>query len=107
MAYGFELLFADLSCNMVVHKMQGSSQTRHYLLPPPAPPYMPCLTSIQVSPDIGLVQSSTVADQIAFKFERGQEGMVAGSYLEFAQRAVLPQFKHLPVSHLLYQLSFH
>ena len=54
---------------------------------------------IQVSPDVGLVQSSTVADQIPFKFEQGQEGMVAGSYLEFAQRAVLPQFKHLPVSH--------
>ena len=53
-----------------------------------------------MSPDVGLVQSSTVADQIAFKFEQGQEGMVAGSYLEFAQRAVLPQFKHLPVSHL-------
>ena len=57
--------------------------------------------SVQVSPDVGLVQSSTIADQIAFKFEQGQEGMVAGSYLEFAQRAVLPQFKHLPVSYLL------
>lgn len=51
---------------------------------------------LKVSPDVGLVQSSTVADQIAFRFEQGQEGMVAGSYLEFAQRAVLPEFRHLP-----------
>lgn len=50
-----------------------------------------------MSPDVGLVQSSTVADQIPFKFDKGGEGMVAGSYLEFAQRAVLPQFKHLQV----------
>lgn len=50
---------------------------------------------LKVSPDVGLVQSSTVADQIPFKFDKGQEGMVAGSYLEFAQRAVLPQYQHL------------
>jgi len=50
-----------------------------------------------VSPDVGLVQSSTVADQIPFKFDKGGEGMVAGSYLEFAHRAVLPQYQHLQV----------
>lgn len=50
---------------------------------------------LKVSPDVGLVQSSTVADQIPFKFDKGGEGMVAGSYLEFAQRAVLPQYTHL------------
>ncbi|DBB01619.1 TPA: hypothetical protein ACH3X1_000259 [Trebouxia sp. C0004] len=52
---------------------------------------------LKVSPDVGLVQSSTVADQIPFKFDKGREGMVAGSYLEFAQRAVLAQYKHLQV----------
>lgn len=56
-----------------------------------------CCCFCQVSPDVGLVQSSTVADQISFKFDKGQEGMVAGSYLEFAQRAVMPQYKHLQV----------
>lgn len=50
-----------------------------------------------MSPDLGLVQSSTAADQIPFKFDKSQEHMVAGSYIEFAQREVLPEFKHLKV----------
>lgn len=53
---------------------------------------------MQISPDLGLVQSSTAADQIPFKFDKSQEHMVAGSYIEFAQRAVLPEFQHLKVS---------
>ena len=56
-----------------------------------------CCCCCQVSPDVGLVQSSTVSDQIPFKFDNGQDSMVSGSYLEFAQRAVLPQFRHLQV----------
>lgn len=54
--------------------------------------------ALQVSPDLGLVQSSTAADQIPFKFDKSQEHMVAGSYIEFAQRAVLPEFQHFKVN---------
>ena len=48
-----------------------------------------------MSPDGGLLQSSTVADKVAFAFEGGEEGTVSASYLEFTQRLVLPEFSHL------------
>lgn len=50
---------------------------------------------IKTSPDQGLLQSSTVARMIAAEFAGGQKHQIAGSYVEFAERRVLPQFAHL------------
>ncbi|GJY44183.1 DUF1338 domain-containing protein [Tanacetum coccineum] len=51
---------------------------------------------LKVSPDGLLLQSSTVADSIPFQFSDGFTESVPCSYIEFAQRLVLPQYKHLP-----------
>ncbi len=53
---------------------------------------------VKVSPDGGLLQSSTVAQMVEATFEDGQTHIIAGSYVEFAERKVLPQFSHLPLS---------
>lgn len=52
--------------------------------------------TIKVSPDGGLRQASTVAQMIDAEFANGQTFRIAGSYVEFAERRVLPQFDHLP-----------
>ncbi|EFN52697.1 hypothetical protein CHLNCDRAFT_36784 [Chlorella variabilis] len=49
----------------------------------------------KVSPDGGLLQSSTVADRISYCFAGGETELVPGSYVEFAERLVLPQFAGL------------
>lgn len=49
-----------------------------------------------VSPDGLLQQSSTVADSIQFYFSDGVTESVPCSYIEFAERLVLPQYKDLP-----------
>ncbi|KAI3730959.1 hypothetical protein L1987_62140 [Smallanthus sonchifolius] len=51
---------------------------------------------LKVSPDSLLLQSSTVADSIPFEFSDGVKETVPCSYIEFAQRLVLPQYKDLP-----------
>lgn len=51
----------------------------------------PCV--LQVSPDGGLLQSSTVADSVQFRFADGATRAVPGPYMEFAQRLVLPEFE--------------
>lgn len=51
---------------------------------------------IKISPDKGLLQASTVAQMIDAEFASGQTHRIAGSYVEFAERRVLPQFAHLP-----------
>ncbi|KDP21227.1 hypothetical protein JCGZ_21698 [Jatropha curcas] len=51
---------------------------------------------LKVSPDGLLLQSSTVADTIGFKFSDGVTESVPCSYIEFAERLVLPQYKNLP-----------
>ncbi|KAL9246419.1 hypothetical protein vseg_019956 [Gypsophila vaccaria] len=51
---------------------------------------------LKVSPDGFLLQSSTVADSIPFEFSDGVIESVPCSYIEFAERLVLPQFKDLP-----------
>ncbi|MFS7958693.1 hypothetical protein Hanom_Chr08g00681761 [Helianthus anomalus] len=51
---------------------------------------------LKVSPDGLLLQSSTVADSIPFEFSDGFREPVPCSYIEFAQRLVLPQYKDLP-----------
>ncbi|XP_011034214.1 PREDICTED: uncharacterized protein LOC105132417 [Populus euphratica] len=50
---------------------------------------------LKVSPDGLLLQSSTVADSISFKFSDGFTESVPCSYIEFAERLVLPQHKNL------------
>ncbi|XP_074274539.1 2-oxoadipate dioxygenase/decarboxylase, chloroplastic [Silene latifolia] len=51
---------------------------------------------LKVSPDGFLLQSSTVADSRPFKFSDGVTKLVPCSYIEFAERLVLPQYKNLP-----------
>lgn len=51
---------------------------------------------IKESPDGNLLQSSTVAKMITATFAEGDTFSIAGSYVEFAERKVLPQFQHLP-----------
>jgi len=50
---------------------------------------------IKTSPDGGLVQSSTVAHMIEADFANGEKHRIPGSYVEFAERRVLPEFAHL------------
>jgi hypothetical protein len=51
---------------------------------------------IKVSPDGLLLQSSTVAQIVKASFAGDQEHDIAGSYVEFAERKVLPEFAHIP-----------
>lgn len=51
---------------------------------------------LKVSPDGLLLQSSTVADSTSFEFSDGITEAVPCSYIEFAERLVLPQYKDLP-----------
>lgn len=51
---------------------------------------------LKVSPDGLLLQSSTVADSAYFQFSEGITESIPRSYIEFAERLVLPQFKDLP-----------
>jgi len=51
---------------------------------------------IKTSSDKALLQSSTVAGMVDAEFAGGQHWQIAGSYVEFAERRVLPQFAHLP-----------
>jgi hypothetical protein len=50
---------------------------------------------IKTSADKLLRQSSTVAQMITSTFADGEKHKIAGSYVEFAERAVLPEFTHL------------
>jgi hypothetical protein len=50
---------------------------------------------IKKSPDGLLLQSSTVAEMIDAAFAGGEKHKISGSYVEFAERLVLPQFSHL------------
>lgn len=53
---------------------------------------------IKQSPDGGLLQSSTVAHMINATFADNEQHRIPGSYVEFAERRVLPEFVHLPQS---------
>ncbi len=55
---------------------------------------------IKISPDGGLRQASTVAQMIDAEFANGQTLRIAGSYVEFADRRVLPEFAGLPASQI-------
>ncbi len=56
--------------------------------------------TIKVSPDGGLRQASTVAQMIDADFANGETTRIAGSYVEFAERRVLPQFADLPANQI-------
>ena len=58
---------------------------------------------IKVSPDGALRQASTVAQLVDAEFAGGDTARIAGSYVEFAERRVLPQFTHLPASQITRQ----
>lgn len=53
---------------------------------------------IKTSPDGLLLQSSTVAKMIDATFANGEVCPIAGSYVEFAERKVLPAYEHLPAA---------
>jgi len=55
---------------------------------------------IKASPDGNLLQSSTVARMIEAEFAGGEKYKIAGSYVEFAERRVLPQFASLPADQI-------
>ncbi|SKC94701.1 protein of unknown function [Chitinophaga ginsengisegetis] len=55
---------------------------------------------IKTSPDGRLLQSATVAGMITATFSGGEQFPIAGSYVEFAERKVLPAFAHLPASEI-------
>ncbi|MCF2490422.1 DUF1338 domain-containing protein [Dyadobacter sp. CY347] len=51
---------------------------------------------IKISPDGGLLQSATVAKMIDAEFANNEHLEIAGSYVEFAERKVLPHFQNIP-----------
>lgn len=51
---------------------------------------------VKVSPDGGLLQTSTVAQMLEAEFAEGEKHIISGSYVEFAERKVLPEFSNLP-----------
>lgn len=53
---------------------------------------------IKKSKDKLLLQSSSVSALKMATFSCGQTTEIAGSYVEFAERKVLPQYRHLPLS---------
>lgn len=55
---------------------------------------------IKTSPDGNLLQSSTVAGMIPASFAGGETTKIAGSYVEFAERKVLPAFADLPAGEI-------
>ena len=55
---------------------------------------------IKISPDGGLLQSSTVAEMVNATFEGGESYSIAGSYVEFAERRILPVYAHLPANEI-------
>ncbi|WP_078672972.1 DUF1338 domain-containing protein [Chitinophaga eiseniae] len=55
---------------------------------------------IKTSPDGNLLQSATVAGMIPASFAGGDTIKIAGSYVEFAERKVLPPFAGLPAAEI-------
>ena len=55
---------------------------------------------IKVSPDGKLKQSSTVASKVLANFQDDEQLEIPGSYVEFAERLVLEEYKDLPASQI-------
>lgn len=60
---------------------------------------------MQTSSDGGLKQSATVSERVPIAFSDGSNALLPGAYIEFAERNVLPEYKHLKVSKLLILLT--
>jgi len=56
--------------------------------------------TIKISPDGNLRQASTVAQLIDAEFAGGEVFRIAGSYVEFAERRILPEFQNLPANQI-------
>ena len=56
---------------------------------------------VKVSKDKLLRQSSSVANQIEASFQNGEKKLIAGSYVEFAERSILPEFINLDKSQIM------
>ena len=50
---------------------------------------------IKISPDGMLLQSSTVAEMVGAEFAGGDRHLISGSYVEFAERQVLAEYREL------------
>lgn len=59
---------------------------------------------LKISKDGLLKQSSSVANKVLAKFENNEKSYIAGSYVEFAERKVLPEYSHLKPNQIK---SFH
>lgn len=57
-------------------------------------------SKIKVSPDGGLLQSSTVAAMVEAVFADGVLEQIPGSYVEFAERKILPAYQSLPAGEI-------
>jgi hypothetical protein len=55
---------------------------------------------VKQSPDGMLLQSSTIAEMLDVTFAGGETEQISGSYVEFAERRVLPEFSSLPKSQI-------
>ena len=52
---------------------------------------------IKESKDGLLLQSSTVANKVKAKFSDNINSLISGSYVEFAERKILPKYKNIPI----------
>ena len=52
---------------------------------------------IKTSPDGGLIQSATVAQMIEAEFANADTYKISGSYVEFAERRILPEYLNIPI----------
>uniref|UniRef100_A0A804KQZ8 2-oxoadipate dioxygenase/decarboxylase n=1 Tax=Musa acuminata subsp. malaccensis TaxID=214687 RepID=A0A804KQZ8_MUSAM len=59
---------------------------------------------LKVSPDSLLLQSSTVADTISFDFADGVTESAPCSYIEFAERLLLPEYKNIPDEEIILEV---
>ena len=50
---------------------------------------------IKISKEGLLQQSSTVSQMVEAEFEGGVKQMIPGSYVEFCERKVMPEFEHM------------
>jgi len=55
---------------------------------------------IKTSSDGLLLQSSTISQLCEATFSEGDKHLIAGSYVEFAERKILPKFKNLPIKEI-------
>jgi hypothetical protein len=46
------------------------------------------------------LQSSTISQLCEATFSEGDKNLIAGSYVEFAERKILPKFKNLPIKEI-------